>query len=475
MPQSQLASAAALALAVVALAPAARAQGWVRPYYAGGPLALNLTTLQYDLDADVPIDADFDLLVVNADSWGVPWDSMIREEPLPVTFEQKLNASIDAWRRWGRAALLLLPMGDDASKRSCPASNATDGANGLPSLQPVGGCTRCFDYNETTNPVAAFFRQGYVNYVLAMAAAFTYNEPGKDAPLVGVGFAVDANRVLEAGCGAAWLAGYVDFSNQVFATVKNFLPALPLFPAFSLESMYGLAEGQACGGGGVPAALMGAAKPPPQLLACFDANYDAFAAMRRDVFAFTAFPSQFTGGVWRDWYISAALARLDPPVDTVNMWIVGTGVVSDNVVVNAANQTSGKQPKPQCVEVLRGNASDADAWLASVVAAATDAKLQLVTLAYARDVLFSEAMDSCPCAAPEPALQPYCDYINYFRLLCQELAGLPSYICEINAKFFATDGVRDLLNNEKQPIYSTLQAARAATLPAPRAGLRQEA
>ena len=286
----------ALALAL-APAPAARAQ-FVRPYYGGGPLLLNTTTLQYDVDATVQIAADFDLAVIDADSWGVPWDSFIYEQPLPVSWEAKLNATVAAWRGWDRAILLLLPMGDGGgdARRSCPAQNATDGPTGLPVLSPVGACSRCFDYNTTTSPVAAFFRQGYVNYVLAMAAAFTLNAPSKNAPLVGVAFALDANRVLEAGCGEAWLHGYVDFSNQVYASVKQYLPDLPVFPAFQLESFYGLRAGQACSA--LSGAGMAASKPAPALLACFDANYEALAGLRRDVFAFTASPSALSGGNW---------------------------------------------------------------------------------------------------------------------------------------------------------------------------------
>ena len=285
-----------LLLPLLLAPPAARAQ-FVRPYYGGGPLLLNTTTLQYDVDASVQIAADFDLATIDADSWGVPWDAFIYEQPLPRSWELKLNATVEAWRGWDRALLLLLPMGDNDSRRSCPSQNATDSPTGLPVLSPVGGCARCFDYNTTTSPVAAFFRQGYVNYVLAMAAAFSLNAPSKNAPLVGVAFALDANRVLEAGCGEEWLRAYVDFSNQVYASVKQFLPELPVFPAFQLESFYGLRAGQACSA--YSGADMAASKPAPALLACFDANYEALAGMQRDVFAFTASPSALSGGNWR--------------------------------------------------------------------------------------------------------------------------------------------------------------------------------
>jgi len=161
--RASLAFAPALALALAALAPrgalGAAARAFVRPYYGGGPLTLNTTTLQYDVDGSVPIDTDFDFATIDADSWGVPWDSFLYEQPLPRSWEAKLNATIDAWRSWDRTLLLLLPMGDGDSKRTCPAQNATDGPTGLPVLSAVGGCSRCFDYNTTTNPVASFFVQ----------------------------------------------------------------------------------------------------------------------------------------------------------------------------------------------------------------------------------------------------------------------------------------------------------------------------
>ena len=128
-----------LALLAAALAAPAAAQ-FVRPYYGGGPLTLNTTTLQYDVDASVEIAADFDFATIDADSWGVPWDAFIYEQPLPRSWETKLNQTVDAWRGWDRALLLLLPMGDADSKRSCPSQNATDGPTGLPVLNAVGGC-----------------------------------------------------------------------------------------------------------------------------------------------------------------------------------------------------------------------------------------------------------------------------------------------------------------------------------------------
>ena len=146
----------------------------------------------------------------------------------------------------------------------------------------------------------------------------------------------------------------------------------------------------------------------------------------------------------------------------MNRWVTGTGVIGDELVVNVQNSTgSGKQPAPECLPVIAGSAEGEDSWLASVVAAATAYQVQLVTLAQARDILTGEVVSSCPCSAPGP-LSFYCDYINYVRVVCHDF-GLPSFACEAQAKVTGTTGVRDLEGNEKQPVYATLQAARAAT------------
>jgi hypothetical protein len=120
----------------------------------------------------------------------------------------------------------------------------------------------------------------------------------------------------------------------------------------------------------------------------------------------------------------------------------------------------GNEPPPQCALVIAGSAAGQAAWLSNVVAAATAAEVQLVSLAQARDILVGEVVSSCPCAAPL-ALSFYCDYVNLLRQTCYSF-GLPSFACEAQAKVTGTTGVRDLDNDVKEPVYSTLQAARAA-------------
>lgn len=132
------------------------------------------------------------------DAYGVPWASFISQAPLPAWWEDRLNRTVAAVAKWQLPVVLTLGMGS-GPVRSCPAMNATDRGTENPLI-----CQSCFDYNVVTNPLASFFRQGYANFVLYMAARF---EPAVLA------YAIDLNRVAE-GCPEQW-GSHVDFANQV--------------------------------------------------------------------------------------------------------------------------------------------------------------------------------------------------------------------------------------------------------------------
>lgn len=467
------------ALAVASLAVEAR------PFYGGTPLALNLTTLQYDIVDEAPVAADFDFVHITLDSWGIPWDSFLYESPLPVSWEGKLNRTIAAVRAFNMPVLLSMPMGD-VNSRSCPAQNASDTPGGYPNLQPVGNCKSCFDYNETTNPVASFFRQGQVNYALAILLAFAANQESPSSATVAVNFAIDSNVAFEANCGALWASAYASFSNQVHDSIRAAFPKLPAFPGFNLESLYGVNENQACRG--IP---INTPAPPPAVLACFDANYVQLNGIERDGFAFTTSPTAAAGNNAGPWYLSAAIDRLSI-ADRTNTYLVGTGMLTDDLVVNANNGSTpvvaaaagkkeeqaaaaaaipGSVPSPlssalalpggdvECVTLLISNTSFASSWFSNIVATATDYNIGLVVMSFAFDILPSSVMSTCPCAVVDPSEEAYCDYLSAYRNICTQLR-LPSYRCEIAAKFTGTLGVRDITGAPKEPLYSTLQTAR---------------
>ena len=82
----------------------------------------------------------------------------------------------------------------------------------------------------------------------------------------------------------------------------------------------------------------------------------------------------------------------------------------------------------------------------------------IVNFKSARDTLFDAAM-ACPCKAPLPALQPYCDTLIAYRGACFN-AGIIPAACELAIKQNGALGVRDLFDNPRQPLYDALQNAR---------------
>jgi len=180
-----------------------------RPGYLASPIALNKSTFFTEIDPSVIISADWDAVNVVWDSYGVPWSSFLNNAPQPEWWQERLNRTIAATQAWKLPVVLTLP-GGAGQNRGCPAENASESGSSYPSVSGTIVCDNdCFDYNTVTNPLASFFRQGYVNFVLYMISAFVP---------VNVNYAIDANRVLEK-CPSEF-ASYVDFMNQVYDTIK---------------------------------------------------------------------------------------------------------------------------------------------------------------------------------------------------------------------------------------------------------------
>lgn len=169
-----------------ALALASASVAAARPAYGGTPLSVNLTLTQQayltELDATVTISSDWDVLTITWDSYGVPWDSFISNAPLPGWWEDRLNRTVELAASLKLPVVLHLSHGG-GNLRSCPAQNASDTG-----VSDVLVCGQCFDYNIISNPLASFFRQGFVNFALFMAGHF---QP------VAMGFAMDLNRVAQ--------------------------------------------------------------------------------------------------------------------------------------------------------------------------------------------------------------------------------------------------------------------------------------
>lgn len=211
-----------------------------RPGYAGAPLAVNLTGGQQmyltELDPSVIVTSDWDAITISWEAYGVPWNSFISNAPLPAWWEDRLNRTLEYVAAAKLPVILQLSHGG-GNKRSCPAQNATETG-----VQDVLVCGSCFDYNVVTNPLASFFRQGYANFALFMAARFSP---------VAMGIAMDLNAVPQGGeeCAAHW-EDTVDFVNQVYDTLKNFAPQLSVYPVLSHEAVMCVGRPRLGGAGG---------------------------------------------------------------------------------------------------------------------------------------------------------------------------------------------------------------------------------
>jgi hypothetical protein len=112
------------------------------------------------------------------------------------------------------------------------------------------------------------------------------------------------------------------------------------------------------------------------------------------------------------------------------------------------------------VNFIPSNISLAAQWFDTLQAgiSASGFHAYIVNFKAARDTLFDQAM-ACPCKAPLPVLQPYCDVLTAYRSACFQAGVLPA-ACEFAIKLSGSLGVRDLFSNPREPLYSALQDAR---------------
>ena len=402
------------------------------------------------LDGSIDIKADFDVVSVDVSYYGVPWNSFFYEQPLPVSWAERLDAMVKAVDAYELPVMLQFAIhGND--KRSCPPSNASDyPGTTSPGVSDFSGCTQCFDYNTITNPIAAFVRQGFVNYALAVSLAFNYTET-----LAIINFGADMNRYLESGCSAQNWADYVQFTQQVYTSLKALYPAMSLFPSISLETMMQAQDGMPCAG-----TNWMASSAPTALVNCAKAGYAALANVPMDAFAFSAFPSLPTAakGGFKSWYLTAPLGVIAPAQRSA-LVVANTGALASPLVLNFAN-TSNYDPPLQCTDFVAGSPQVAANWFNTMMSVFSSAGYRAFVLNFqmGRDTLFDAAM-ACPCKAPLPPLQPYCDVLIAYRGACKSAGILPA-ACELAIKMRGTMGVRDLFGNPRQPLYDAVQNAR---------------
>jgi len=450
-----------------------------RPGYLASPIALNKSTFFTEIDPSVIISADWDAVNVVWDSYGVPWSSFLNNAPQPEWWQERLNRTIAATQAWKLPVVLTLP-GGAGQNRGCPAENASESGSSYPSVSGTIVCDNdCFDYNTVTNPLASFFRQGYVNFVLYMISAFVP---------VNVNYAIDANRVLEK-CPSEF-ASYVDFMNQVYDTIKSFYPTLVAYPSLSLESIMGTFPGQPCAG---QVAFAGAT-PPQSLVSCVASGYNVASGLKRDALSLTVRPlnalvNGASGGApWQLWYLTLVLDVLSAK-DAAAVTISQYGYPSANYIVNTANDTvadssshfiadvavaqsvrvtatatTGSEhaaPDPVCFSFFNATVQDSADFFNYVVDVSFRYNIAYTSFFSSNDVLPLEVSGSCPCDTSDPTHAIYCNYLTLYRQACTR-AGLPDYACEAAAKITSTLGIRDVDGEAKGTLYAAVQAARSA-------------
>lgn len=128
-----------------------------RTVFGGTPLSLNTTTFQYFLDPSISLSPDFDFVSIDLSAYGVPWNSFLYQEPLPLSWQARLDTTVAAVETWQLPIFLQLGI---LGGKSCPPQNASDvPGTDIPSVTNFDGCSTCFDYDIYRNPVASFIRQ----------------------------------------------------------------------------------------------------------------------------------------------------------------------------------------------------------------------------------------------------------------------------------------------------------------------------
>ena len=80
---------------------------------------------QFVLDGSIALRGDFDAVSVDLSYYGVPWNSFLYEDPLPVSWAERLEAMVAAVDAYELPVILSFAInGND--KHSCPATNASD-------------------------------------------------------------------------------------------------------------------------------------------------------------------------------------------------------------------------------------------------------------------------------------------------------------------------------------------------------------
>lgn len=325
-----------------------------------------------------------DLLSVHVDDfWGVPWDQCAGTActGLPATWVARWQQLASAAQASGK--VLYLAISPLANRRTLAGSVQADGSILQGWLPPgVVDAQGCYLFSADAAH-AAGYATAYANFIRYLVDLV---HPAYLSPVV------EMNMPFTT-C-AAQKAAWIDWYTSVHNAIKAAYPALPVFPTFQLEFLYGSAE---------PAA---ACATGTSYTDCFKSRLDEALAIPGDRIAFSSYPdgwvysSAFNFGVPPDTF---AITR---QATTRKIWVSETGWNTVPLRNSYAHGASGScsasyllpdtLSTPAGVRDLANNAAQA-AYMSWLLGQAQVQQLEAVIWWLNRDYLDGAVAATCPC------------------------------------------------------------------------------
>jgi hypothetical protein len=367
------------------------AAGGVQVITTGPELGLQITPADLATDADV--------IELHQEFYGIPWDEFAAGTAPPAAWVAVMDRIAAAARATGKPIFLSISMLNGGRDRLAARTQIRDGRVASDDTWSPA----CFDFARS--PDGAKYQAAYLRYAAWMTDRF--------APRW-LATAIEVNLFFEK-CPAA-AAGVVTVANAAYDAAKLADPARLVFPTFQIDHLYGY-DAASCA-------------DPAQRDACFDRNYAAIAAMKRDRFAMSSYPIPGAGltpaTLPADWFTRGAARAGERGL------IAETGIIATALAVRPRGQA--------CVTVFTNTEADVTAYLTRVLDDARAAKLELVNWWSDRDLVVTELMTTCaPCSFDAG----WCAVLEAFRGP-ETTSGPDTQLAgELALKAFGTMGLRD--------------------------------
>jgi hypothetical protein len=339
-----------------------------------------------------------DLLSVHVDDfWGVPWDQCAGTActGLPAAWAARWQQLASSAQATGKT--LYLAVSPLANRRSLAGSVRADGSinnNWLPAnVLDANGC-----YLFASDAVhAAAYASAYANFMKYLVELV---RPAYLSPAIEMNMPFTTCPAQK----AAWIDWYTGVNNAL----KAAYPALPVFPTFQMEYLYGQAE---------PAAACVAGTSYTD---CFKARLNEALAIPADRMAFSSYPegwvysSAFNYGVPPDTF---ALTRA---ATTRRIWVSETGWNTVPVRSSYAHASGGSCSTgfilPETLATPAGtkdlaNNNAQTAYMTWLLGQAQAQQLEAVVWWLNRDYLDGAVSPLCPCT---PAGSDTCKLTDLF-------------------------------------------------------------